>query len=119
MPSSPFTESDGTVFQNKFIDLYLHKEIGERFNILKQNNSNREKELEMKHKQQMDDVNNKMIKLLKENNLLKNLNQKNKINETKYKELSLENKKKENIINIITNDNQNLAKKLKIIKDKI
>ena len=73
----------------------------------------------MKHKQQMDDVNNKMIKLLKENNLLKNLNQKSKINETKYKELSLENKKKENIINIITNDNQNLAKKLKIIKDKI
>ena len=71
----------------------------------------------MKHKQQMDDVNNKMIKLLKENNLLKNLNQKNKINETKYKELSLENKKKENIINIITNDNQNLAKKLKIIKE--
>ena len=119
VPSSPFTESDGILIQNKFIDLYLHKEIGERFNILKQNNSNREKELEMKHKQQMDDVNNKMIKLLKENNLLKNLNQKNKINETKYKELSLENKKKENIINIITNDNQNLAKKLKIIKDKI
>jgi hypothetical protein len=32
--------------------------------------------------------------------------------------LSLENKKKENIINIITNDNQNLARRLKIIKDK-
>jgi hypothetical protein len=30
----------------------------------------------------------------------------------------MDNKKKDNIINIITNDNQNLAKKLKIIKDK-
>ena len=118
MPTSPLTESEGMSVQNKFADLYLHKEIGERFNILKQN-SNREKELERKHKEELDDVNNKIIKLIKENNILKNINQKNKINESKYKELSLENKKKENIINIITNDNQNLAKKLKILKDKI
>ena len=106
MPTSPLTESEGMSVQNKFADLYLHKEIGERFNILKQN-SNREKELERKHKEELDDINNKIIKLIKENNILKNINQKNKINESKYKELSLENKKKENIINIITNDNQN------------
>ena len=118
IPTSPLTELDGASFQNKFIDLYLHKEIGERFNILKQN-SNREKELEKKHKEELENVNNKIIKLIKENNILKNINQKNKINESKYKELSLENKKKENIINIITNDNQNLAKKLKVLKDKI
>ena len=118
MPTSPLTESEGLSVQNKFADLYLHKEIGERFNILKQNSS-REKELERKHKEELDDVNNKIIKLIKENNILKNINQKNKVNESKYKELSLENKKKENIINIITNDNQNLAKKLKILKEKI
>ena len=118
LPTSPLTELDGASFQNKFVDLYLHKEIGERFNILKQN-SNREKELEKKHKEELENVNNKIIKLIKENNILKNINQKNKINESKYKELSLENKKKENIINIITNDNQNLAKKLKVLKDKI
>ena len=116
IPTSPLTESDKTLIQNKFIDIYLHKEIGERFNIIKTNNN---KELEKKHKEELDDVNNKIIKLIKENNILKNINQKNKINETKYKELSLENKKKENIINIITSDNQNLAKKLKNLKDKI
>ena len=119
IPTSPLTETDKTLVQNKFIDLYLHKEIGERFNIIKTNNSNREKELEKKHKEELDDVNNKIIKLMKENNILKTMNQKNKINETKYRELSLENKKKENIINIITSDNQNLAKKLKNLKDKI
>ena len=118
VPTSPLTESEGTSIQNKFMDLYLHKEIGERFNIIKQN-SNREKELERKHKEELENVNNKIIKLIKENNILKNINQNNKINESKYKELSLENKKKENIINIITNDNQNLAKKLKLLKDKI
>ena len=93
IPTSPLTELDGASFQNKFVDLYLHKEIGERFNILKQN-SNREKELEKKHKEELENVNNKIIKLIKENNILKNINQKNKINESKYKELSLENKKK-------------------------
>ena len=118
IPTSPFTESEGISVHNRFIDLYLHKEIGERFNIIKQN-SNKEKELERKHKEEMDNVNNKIIKLIKENNILKNINQKNKINESKYRELSLENKKKENIINIITNDNQNLAKKLKVLKEKI
>ena len=120
IPTSPFTETEKTLVQNKFIDLYLHKEIGERFNIIRNNNNiNKEKELEKKHKEELEDVNNKIIKLMKENNILKNINEKNKINETKYKELSLENKKKDNIINIITNDNQNLAKKLKNLKDKI
>ena len=118
IPTSPLTESENVSVQNKFVDLFLHKEIGERFNIITKN-SNREKELEKKHKEELDDVNNKIIKLIKENNILKNINQKNKLNESKYHELSLENKKKENIINIITNDNQNLAKKLKVLKDKI
>ena len=118
IPTSPLTESENVSVQNKFVDLFLHKEIGERFNIITKN-SNREKELEKKNKEELDDVNNKIIKLIKENNILKNINQKNKLNESKYHELSLENKKKENIINIITNDNQNLAKKLKVLKDKI
>ncbi len=112
------TEYGDIFYKNKFMELFLHEEIGERFNIIKQG-INKEKELEKKHKEELEDVNNKIIKLMKENNILKNINEKNKINETKYKELSLENKKKDNIINIITNDNQNLAKKLKNLKDKI
>ena len=38
--------------------------------------------------------------------------------ERKYRDISQENKKKDDIINIITNDNKTLARKLKIIKDK-
>ena len=91
IPTSPVTESDG-YFPNKFIDLYLHKEIGERFNIIKQN-SNREKELERKHKEELEIILNK------------------------NKELFNDNKKKEKIIGIITDDNQNIAKKLKELKE--
>ena len=92
IPTSPVTESEGYSFPNKFIDLYLHKEIGERFNILKQN-SNREKELEKKHKEELEIILNK------------------------NKELFNDNKKKEKIIGIITDDNQNIAKKLKELKE--
>jgi len=46
------------------------------------------------------------------------MNQKNVFNERKYREISIDNKKKEDIISIITNDNKTLAKKLKIIQDK-
>ena len=114
----PFSlETEVPMARNRYIDLFLHKEIGERFNILNEN-INREKELEKKHKEELDGINDKMNKLIEENNILKDLNQKNKLKENKYKEISLENKKKDNIINIITNDNQNLAKKLKIIKEK-
>ena len=92
IPTSPFTESEGYSFPNKFIDLYLHKEIGERFNIIKQN-SDREKELEKKHKEELEIILNK------------------------NKELFKDNKKKEKIIGIITGDNQNIAKKLKELKE--
>ena len=110
-------ETEVPMARNRYIDLFLHKEIGERFNILNEN-INREKEIEKKHKEEIDEINDKMNKLIEENNKLKDLNQKNKLKENKYKEISIENKKKDNIINIITNDNQNLAKKLKIIKEK-
>ena len=92
IPTSPMTESEVNSIPNKFIDLYLHKEIGERFNIIKQN-SDREKELEKKHKEELEIILNK------------------------NKELFNENKKKEKIINIITDDNHNIAKKLKELKE--
>ena len=114
LPCSPFSEKNSR-YTKHYIDLYLHKEIGERFNIIKENKN---KELETKFKEELDGVNNKINKLIEENNKLKDINNKIKYKESKYNELSKENKKKENIINIITNDNQNLAKKLKIIKDK-
>ena len=55
---------------------------------------------------------------MKENNILKDINQKNIIKDSKYREMSRDNKKKDDIINIITNDNKTLARKLKIIQDK-
>ena len=55
---------------------------------------------------------------MKENNILKDINQKNIIKDRKYLEMSKDNKKKDDIINIITNDNKTLARKLKIIQDK-
>ena len=116
-PLSPSTKSEGKNKSNKFIDMFLHKEIGERFNIIK-HNENKEKEMEKKHKEELEEVNDRMNKIIKENNMLKELNEKNKYKEQKYQELFNENKKKENIINIITNDNQNLARRLKIIKEK-
>ena len=117
LPFSPCFESDNKSGKKGYLDLFLHKEIGERFNILKQS-EDKEKELEKKHKEEIDGINNFMNKLIEENNKLKDINEKNKLNEIKFKELSSENKKKDNIINIITNDNQNLAKKLKFINEK-
>ena len=114
LPSTPSREKND--FNKKFyVNLFLHKEIGDRFNIIKEN---KQKEIEQKYKEEIDNINNKMDKLIEENKSLKDINEKNKLKESKFKELSMENKKKENIINIITNDNQNLARRLKIIKDK-
>ena len=112
--NSPFTEKDAN-HTIHYKDIFLHKEIGERFNIIKKN---KEKELEKKYKEELYLLNNKINQLIEENNKLKDINNKNKYNENKFKELSMDNKKKDNIINIITSDNQSLAKKLKIIKDK-
>ena len=97
-------------------EILLHKEIGERFNIVNQNNN--EKDIEKRYKDKLDGINIKLNKLMKENNILKDINQKNIIKESKYREMSQDNKKKDDIINIITNDNKTLAKKLKIIQDK-
>jgi hypothetical protein len=112
-----FNEYLNTYNKSKFMDRFLHEEIGERFNIITQS-KNKEKELEKKHKEELENLNNKLNEIIEENNILKDINEKGKKRENKFKELSMENKKKDNIINIITNDNQNLAKKLKIIKDK-
>ena len=114
LPTSSFYEKE--VNQTKYFkDLILHKEIGERFNIIQKNNN---KELEKKYKEELNCVNKKMNELIVENNKLKEINKKIQYKESKYEELTIDNKKKDNIINIITNDNQNLAKKLKVIKDK-
>ena len=119
MPFTPNSTSqiDAKITKNRYIDLFLHKEIGERFNILKES-VDKEKELEKKHKEEIENINNRINELIEENNKLKDINEKNKNKEKKFKELSNENKKKDNIINIRTNDNQNLARKLKIIKEK-
>ena len=114
-PFSPATKS-GLGNNKIYQDLFLHKEIGERFNIIKQNN--KEKEMELRYKEKLDGINLKMNKLMKENNILKDINQKNIIKESKFREMSKDNKKKDDIINIITNDNKTLARKLKIIQDK-
>ena len=107
---------NGKIISKFYQDLFLHKEIGERFNIIKQDS--KEKDVEKKYKEKIDVINIKVNKLSKENNILKDINQKNIIMERKFREMSKENKKKDDIINIITNDNKTLARKLKIIKDK-
>ena len=103
--------------KNKYYqDFFLHKETRERFNIITSNN--KEKDIEKKYKDKLEGINLKLNKLINENNVLKDINQKNIIKESKYREMSKDNKKKDDIINIITNDNKTLAKKLKIIQDK-
>ena len=112
---SPAIEK-GKLISKYYQDLFLHKEIGERFNIIRENNN--DKDIEKIYKEKIDIINIKVNKLTNENNKLKALNQKNVIMERKYRDISQENKKKDDIINIITNDNKTLARKLKIIKDK-
>ena len=118
MINSPFSPviKNGKIVSKFYHNVYLHKEIGERFNIIKKNN--REEDIEKRYKEKIDVINIKVNKLTKENNILKDMNQKNVINERRYREISKDNKKKDDIISIITNDNKTLAKKLKIIQDK-
>ena len=118
MINSPFSPviRNGKIVSKFYHDLFLHKEIGERFNIITENN--KEKDIEKRLKEKIDIISIKVNKLTKENNILKDMNQKNVVNERKYREISKENKKKDDIISIITNDNKTLAKKLKIIQDK-
>ena len=118
MINSPFSPviKNGKIVSKFYRDIYLHKEIGERFNIIKK--YNREEDIEKKYKEKMDVISIKVNKLTKENNTLKDINQKNIINERRYREISKDNKKKDDIISIITNDNKTLARKLKIIQDK-
>ena len=115
-PFSPVNINNITKTKKYYQDLFLHKEIGERFNIIKENN--KENDIEKIYKEKLDGINNKLNKLIKENNILKDINQKNIIKESKFREMSKDNKKKDDIINIITNDNKTLARKLKIIQDK-
>ena len=115
-PFSPVNINNKIKSKKYYQDLFLHKEIGERFNIIKENN--KENDIEKIYKDKLDGINIKLNKLIKENNILKDINQKNIIKENKYREMSKDNKKKDDIINIITNDNKTLARKLKIIQDK-
>ena len=108
--------NNGKIISKFYNDLFLHKEIGERFNIIKENNN--EKDIEQNYKEKINVINIKVNKLTKENNKLKEMNQKNVIMERRFRDVSKENKKKDDIINIITNDNKTLARKLKIIQDK-
>ena len=115
-PFSPSNINNRIKTHKHYHEILLHKEIGERFNII--NGNNNEKDIEKRYKDKLDGINIKLNKLMKENNILKDINQKNIIKDSKYREMSKENKKKDDIINIITNDNKTLAKKLKIIQDK-
>ena len=59
MNYAPFSlETEVRITRNRYIDLFLHKEIGERFNILNEK-INREKEIEKKHKEENDGINDK------------------------------------------------------------
>ena len=79
----------------------LHKELGDSFNIINDNNG-----LKLK----LDDM-------IKENNELKNQIFDNKNIEERLKQLLVENKKNQSINAIIMKDNQQLAKRLKNIQD--
>ena len=118
MINSPFSPviKNGKIVSKFYHDLFLHKEIGDRFHIITENNKG--KDIEKSLKEKINIISIKVNKLTKENNILKDMNQKNVVNERKYREVSKENKKKDDIISIITNDNKTLAKKLKIIQDK-
>jgi hypothetical protein len=90
LPTSSLCEKE--VSQTKYFkDLILHKEIGERFNIIQKNNN---KELEKKYKEELNCVNKKMNELIGENNKLKEINKKIQYKESKYEELTIDNKKK-------------------------
>jgi len=87
---------------------YLHKELGDSFNIIINNTLKENQEKKLKSK--LNDV-------IKENNELKNKLIDNKNIEEKMKNLMDENIKNKSINDIIIKDNQQLAKKLKDIQD--
>ena len=80
----------------------LHKELGDSFNIINDNNNGLKLQLD---------------EMIKENKELKNQIFDNKNIEERYQQLLVENKKNQNINSIIMKDNQQLAKKLKNIQD--
>ena len=86
----------------------FHKELGDSFNIVVDNNQKENTEKKLKSK--LNDV-------IKENNELKNKLVDNKNIEEKMKNLIDENKKNQNINAIIMKDNLQLARKLKDIQD--
>ena len=79
----------------------LHKELGDSFNIINDNNG----------------LKLKLDEMIKENNELKNQIFDNKNIEERLQQLLVENKKNQNINTIIMKDNQQLAKKLKNIQE--
>ena len=81
--------------------IILHKELGDSFNIINDNNN----------------LKIKLDEMIKENNELKNQIFDNKNIEERLKQLLIENKKNQNINSIIMKDNQQLAKKLKNIQE--
>ena len=110
------------IFKNKTF-FYLNKESGEKFNIINidkkfesvttQTIDNEvDKEYQKKFNENLRVLNRVMV----ENCNLKDVYNKNKENEVEINKLFNEIKIKQNIIDIVTNDNQNLAKKLKNMK---
>ena len=80
----------------------LHKELGDSFNIINDNNNG---------------LKLKLDEMIKENTELKNQIFDNKNIEERLQQLLVENKKNQNINTIIMKDNQQLAKKLKNIQE--
>ena len=99
-PNSLINTNNKILLKTKEINM-LHKELGDSFNIINDNNG-----LKLK----LDDI-------IKENNELKNQIFDNKNIEERLKQLLVENKKNQNINAIIMKDNQQLAKRLKTIQD--
>jgi hypothetical protein len=97
--SNTNTNSKSNIKNNEMI--MLHKELGDSFNIINDNNN----------------LKIKLDEMIKENNELKNQIFDNKNIEERLKQLLIENKKNQNINSIIMKDNQQLAKKLKNIQE--
>ena len=100
----------------------LHKEISDSFNIinkkLKKCQITQTEWKDIEYKKKYDD-NFKVLKRVKEENYnLKDIYNKNKENEAEMKKLLNEIKRKQNVIDIVMTDNQNLAKKIKNFEEK-
>ena len=100
-PNSLYNTNNKLILKTNEINK-LHKELGDSFNIINDNNNG---------------LKLKLDEMIRENKELKNQIFDNKNIEERYQQLLVENKKNQNINSIIMKDNQQLAKKLKNIQD--